>query len=141
MSQNPITAAFEYAMGLGSSADVEDDGEEDGERDDTVDLGRDNDDDDDDDNQSAERNVVLDTEPDAEDEETNSVSSDSGAEEDMLHTPRGVPPTPALDSDAFAEFDYAVQIQDFENFEEFNMREFEGDLSVIESMDFSQFLV
>ncbi len=75
------------------------------------------------------------------------VSSDSGAGD--INTPRGVPQTPAPDPHAFAEFnnfDYDVEMEDFENLREFDidkpfdMNEFEQDLSTIVNMDFSKYI-
>ena len=64
---------------------------------------------------------------------------DSGTE-DMLNTPAGIPETPEPELDTFAaleeaieDFDYSVEIFDWENFQE--------DLDTVENMDFCQFLV
>ncbi len=75
------------------------------------------------------------------------ISSDSGAGD--INTPLGVPQTPAPDPHAFVEFDefdYEVEMEDFENLREFDvnnpfdMNEFEQDLNTIGNMDFSQYL-
>ena len=66
-------------------------------------------------------------------------SDDSGTEEDMLCTPAGIPRTPEPELDTFSaleeaieDFDYDVEIFDWENFQE--------DLDSVENMDFCQFL-
>ena len=63
--------------------------------------------------------------------------SDSGTE-DMLNTPAGIPETPEPDTfaaleEAIEDFDYPVEIFDWENFQE--------DLDTVENMDFCRFLV
>ncbi len=76
------------------------------------------------------------------------VSSDSGTGD--INTPRGVPQTPAQDPHAFVEFDdfdYDVEMEDFENLREFDIdkpfdmnNEFKQDLNTIVNMDFSEYL-
>ncbi len=146
---NPITTALEFAMGAESSSaqDVEQDDKEDVEQDDEGDVEQDDkQDDEQDDEEDDNQDVGLDIELDVElDGESDSVSLDSAAE-DMLCTPYGVPLTPEPDPNAFVEFDYEIEMLDFENFQEFDadkefdMNKFGEDLNTIKDMDFLQFL-
>ncbi len=66
-----------------------------------------------------------------------SESEDDSGAEDMLCTPYGIPLTPERDTftlleESIEEFDYEVEVFDWENFHE--------DLEGIEDMDFSQLL-
>ncbi len=66
-----------------------------------------------------------------------SESEDDSGAEDMLCTPYGIPLTPERDTftlleESIEEFDYEVEVFDWENFHE--------DLDGIEDMDFSQLL-
>ncbi len=62
-------------------------------------------------------------------------SDDSGTEYDMLNTPAGIPETPVPNTFLELEvedFDYEVEVFDWENFQE--------DIDTVQNMDFSQFL-
>ncbi len=66
-------------------------------------------------------------------------ADDSGTEEDMLSTPEGIPRTPEPELDTFSlieeaieDYDYSMEIFDWENFQQ--------DLDSVENMNFYQFL-
>ncbi len=60
---------------------------------------------------------------------------DSGTEYDMINTPEGIPQTPTNDTleEVLEDFDYEMELFDWENFQE--------DLDSVEDIDFSRFLV